>query len=136
MRAGNLPVVDFGRRSTGNVSFSEDEVHLLPGFPSDVDPNGIEVAFFVRFPAGIATDTVGVVEKSTLLKIVQTSQQEIEKTMNKTISNLEVYYVVGTSPTPTLPTPGSPSSNNTLYYIVGGVLGGALLIALVALLYW
>ena len=118
------------RRSTNYISFSEDEVHRLPGFPLNSKSEAhllAVVAFYVNFPPGVALGSIGVIEKNTLMKIVKGSRADIESSINRTIISVDV-YTVDPSPTSTDPTSTvSPAEERsyTLYYIIGGCVGGA-----------
>ena len=127
------------RRSTNNITFSKNEVHRLPGFPlnfkSEAQLSAV-VAFYVNFPPGVALGSIGVIEKNTLVKIVEGSRAEIESSINRTIMSVDV-YTVDPSPTSTEPTsPETPAEDHpyTLYYIIGGCVAGGLLCMITVLL--
>ena len=127
------------RRSTNYISFSEDEVHRLPGFPlntkSEAQLSAV-VAFYVNFPPGVALGSIGVIEKNTLVKIVEGSRAEIESSINRTIMSVDV-YTVDPSPTSTEPmSTVSPAEEDpyTLYYIIGGCVAGGLLLIIITIL--
>ena len=126
------------RRSTNYISFSADEVHRLPGFPLNSKNEATlsaVVAFYVNFPPGVALGSIGVIEKNTLVKIVEGSRAEIESSINRTIMSVDI-YTVDPSPTSTDPTSTvSPAEERpyTLYYIIGGCVAGGLLFTIIAI---
>ena len=76
------------KRSSENVTFSEDRVHILPGYPQQVfqDPPTALLAFFLQFPRGISEDFV---QKDVVKAIIESNVSSVEESLGGTIISIQ-----------------------------------------------
>ena len=75
-------------RSSDNVTFSEDRVHILPGYPRQVfhDPPTALLAFFLQFPRRISEDFV---QKDVVKAIIESDVSSVEEPLGGTIMSVQ-----------------------------------------------
>ena len=125
------------RRAANYVIFTENQVHILPGYPKQIsqDPLLATLAFYLLSPPGLSSE---VINKDTLVSIVKGSLAEISSSINGTISRVETLFTE-TTPTASLTSTleAEEADSNTIYYIIAGSLaGGLLLIILAVMIAW
>ncbi|XP_068728477.1 mucin-like protein isoform X2 [Montipora capricornis] len=153
------------RRSLNNLIFTEDQVHLLPGYPKQVSqvPLLAVIAFYLQTPPGSSSS---VINKNVLEIIVKSSVAEISSALNANISNVPLFDKTTTTaqtPEPTSATTTAPTSatisattsqttntstetttvpeeeedpNTMLYAIIVGVVGALVFVIVVSLIVW
>lgn len=126
------------KRAADYVIFTEDQVHILPGYPKQIsqDPLLATLAFYLQFPPGSSSD---IIKKDTLVSIVKGSLADISSSINGNISSVQTLFAE-TTPQTTSVTPTRPTekynSNMKNYIIVGSVVGGLLVIIVAAVIAW
>lgn len=123
------------RRAANYVTFTEDQVHLLPGYPKQIStvPLLASLAFYLQFPPGSSS---AVIKKDVLVSIVKGSLTKISNSINANISSIQVLFVETTpSPTTSVPTtiPTQKDDSKMMYYIIGGCVAGAVVLIIVAI---
>ncbi|XP_068759718.1 mucin-like protein [Montipora capricornis] len=147
------------RRSLNNLIFTEDQVHLLPGYPKQVSqvPLLAVIAFYLQTPLGSSSS---VINKNVVVTIVKSSVAEISSALNATISNvqqlIEDTATTASASEPTSATTISPRTspttktstetptvpveeedpNTMLYAIIGGVVGTLVFVIIVSFIVW
>lgn len=120
------------RRAANYVIFTENQVHILPGYPKQIsqDPLLATLAFYLLSPPGLSSE---VINKGTLVSIVKGSLAEISSSVNGNISRVETLFTETTATTSVTPTREAPKADsNSIYYIIAGSLAGGLLLIIVA----
>ena len=122
------------RRAASYVIFTENQVHILPGYPKQIsqDPLLATLAFYLLSPPGLSSE---VINKGTLVSIVKGSLAEISSSINGNISRVETLFTE-TTPTASLTSTREPeeADSNTIYYIIAGSLAGGLLFIILAVI--
>jgi len=125
------------RRSTGFVTYTADQVHLLPGFPLQIVSKKYPVsslvariAIYVKFPPGVVLESDSALSVGNLLKIVTVTQQQIENALNVSILEIAAHRF---EPAKEPSTDKEPL--DIKYIIIGAVVGGVVLVLLVILIY-
>ena len=119
------------RRAASYVTFTENQVHLLPGYPKQISvvPLLASLAFYVQFPPG---SSVPVIKKDVLANIVQGSLVELSSSINANISSVQILFAdtttVTTPVTAAIPT---EKDRSKMHAIIGGCVAAALLLILV-----
>ena len=126
------------RRTVYYVIFTDDQVHILPGYPKQLsqDPPLASIAFYLQFPPGSSND---VMNKHTLVSIVTGSLLDISRSINGKISTVETLFPESTPANiVTEPTQlnKKESSHTRIYIIAGCIAGGLLLIIVVSVFAW
>ncbi|XP_074632006.1 uncharacterized protein LOC141890434 isoform X2 [Acropora palmata] len=100
------------RRSASNPIFTEDQVHLLPGYPKQVSqvPLAAVVAFYLQSPPG---SSIAVVSKNVLVAIVRSSMADISSAINASISNVQLRFSDTTTASSTVTTTASSATPTT-----------------------
>ncbi|XP_068682562.1 uncharacterized protein [Montipora foliosa] len=147
------------RRSLNNLIFTEDQVHLLPGYPKQVSqvPLLAVIAFYLQTPLGSSSS---VINKNVVVTIVKSSVADISFALNATISTvqqlIEDTATTASTSEPTSATTISPRTspttktstetptvpaeeedpNTMLYTIIGGVVGTLVFVIIVSFIVW
>jgi len=122
------------RRALFHDLYTADQVHLLPGYPSNATGSRL-VAFYVQQPLGEFIGNVSVLPSNTLLDIILLYKPEIESAIGANISSVKALFI----PTTTSPTkkPVEPNSNDNWKWIVIGVsVGVVVIIFLIVFVVW
>ena len=120
------------RRSSENVTFTADMVHILPGYPkqSDDSPGVVLLAFYLSLPLG--TSESSVVSESILHDIVMGHKDNIQTSIGGEISSVDPFP----SATEVLKNEESDEGNGgkskPTNVIIGASLGGGLLLIIIA----
>ncbi|XP_031551134.1 mucin-like protein [Actinia tenebrosa] len=89
-----LPNRRRNRRSNGYIIFTSYQVQLLPGYPVSSlhdDIVAAAVAFYVKFPPGVAIGVTDTVDGDLLVDIVNGSLARIGKAINKIVLSVSAY---------------------------------------------
>ena len=119
------------RRAAGYVRFTENQVHLLPGYPKQISvvPLLASLAFYVQFPPG---SSVPVIKKDVLANIVQGSLVELSSSINANISSVQILFADATTvTTPVTAAIPTEKDRSKMHAIIGGCVAVALLLILV-----
>ncbi|KAM7425295.1 hypothetical protein ABFA07_023259 [Porites harrisoni] len=120
------------RRSSENVTFTADMVHILPGYPkrSDDSPDVVLLAFYLSLPRG--TSESSVVSESILHDIVMGHKENIQTSLGGEISSVDPFP----SATEVLKNEESDEGNSgkskPTKVIIGASVGGGLLLIIIA----
>jgi len=122
------------RRAANYVTFTEDQVHLLPGYPKQIStvPLLASVAFYLQFPPGSSS---AVIQKDVLASIVKGSLTKISIAINANITSVEVLIADTTTSASTVHTtyPTEKEESKTMYYIIGGCVAGAVVLLIIVI---
>lgn len=122
------------RRAANYVTFTEDQVHLLPDYPKQISavPLLASVAFYLQFPPGSSS---AVIQKDVLASIVKGSLKKISSAINANITSVEVLIAdTTTSATTAHKTyPTEKEESKALYYIIGGCVAGAVVLIIIVI---
>ncbi|KAM7439520.1 hypothetical protein ABFA07_011180 [Porites harrisoni] len=131
------------RRSAGNLVFTENQVHVLPGYPKQisVSPLLANISFYIQSPAG---SSFTVMPKAVVVAIVQSSLASISSALNANISSVQTLFAdttTATSSTPPITTATTrvlptEKESNMKYIIAGCVASGLVIIIIVVILVW
>ncbi|XP_068677582.1 protein sidekick-1-like isoform X3 [Montipora foliosa] len=80
---------DQRRMRREDILYEPDQVHLLPGYPSNVS-GSLQVAFYVQQPQGLFTGNTSVLPSNTLLQIVESSKSRLENAIGANITSVKV----------------------------------------------
>lgn len=91
-----------------------------------------EVAFYIKFPPGVALGVTDTIDKTLLVDIVNGSQSRISRAINKVLLSVKV-YVEDISTTTRTSTTETPTRNNDggLSALIGGSVAGAVIFIIV-----
>ena len=112
------------RRSSNNVVFTSDLVHILPDYPKQ-SPSDSEIAllaFYIQYPQGFSDSAV---KKDVLKAIVESDTSSIGGSVGGTILSVESLF--STTET-TEESDEEPKSKHAI--IIGASVGGAILIVI------
>ncbi|XP_067024678.1 uncharacterized protein [Acropora muricata] len=136
------------RRSASNPIFTEDQVHLLPGYPKQVSqiPLVAVIAFYLQSPLG---SSIAVVTKDVVVEIVRYSMADISSAINANITNVRQLFADTTTAPSTATTIASSTSSllttaqdvkkensKTIMYIIVAVASVVVFVIVVALFVW
>jgi len=122
------------RRSPFTDLYTTDQVHLLPGYPSNAS-GSLQVAFYVQQPLGLFIGNISVLPRSTLEEIVKTHKSALELAIGANISDVEVLFKPAT-PT-TSPTAGLDEPSNVWKWAAIGVgVGVVVFILIISIVFW
>ena len=129
------------RRSANSLVFTENQVHVLPGYPKQISliPLLAKIAFYLQAPAGSSS---AVISKAVVVSIVQNSVASISSAINANISSVQTLFADTTTTTsaPTTTTTRAPlpteKESKMMYIIAGSVAGGVLLIIIIIIVVW
>ncbi|KAL9953581.1 hypothetical protein ACROYT_G041023 [Oculina patagonica] len=138
----STPVSARRKRAAAYMIFTEDQVHILPGYPKQIseDPLLANLAFYLQFPPGTSSDDA--IKKDALVAIVKGSLADISNSINANISSLQTLFAETstvtstTSVASTRPTEKDDSNSKMTYIIAGSVAGGVLLIIVIVVIVW
>ena len=121
------------RRSPFTELYTTDQVHLLPGYPSNAS-GSLQVAFYVQQPLGLFIGNISVLPRSTLADIVITHKSALESAIGANISNVEVLFKPATPTTSPTAGPDGQSSNAWKWAAVIGFCVGVVVFFLIILI--
>jgi len=122
------------RRSPFTELYTTDQVHLLPGYPSNAS-GSLQVAFYAQQPLGLFIGHVSVLPSSTLADIVITHKSTLESAIGANISDVEVFFKPAT-PT-TSPTVGPDEPSNAWKWAAIGIgVGVVVIILIILIVFW
>ena len=121
------------RRSLFDL-YIADQVHLLPGYPSNVS-GFLQVAFYVQQPPGLFIGNISVLPRTTLADIVRFYKPELELAIGANISDVEVLIKPATStPSPTVV--ADEPSNVWKWTAIGVSVGVVVIIFIILIMAW
>ena len=129
-----VPFSSRRRRAANYAIFTEDQVHLLPGYPKQIStvPLLASVAFYLQFPPGSSS---AVIQKGVLASIVKGFLSEISSAINANITSVEVLIADTTTSAATVHTtyPTEKEESKTMHYIIGGCVAGAVVLIIIVI---
>ena len=123
------------RRSPFTQLYITDQVHLLPGYPSNAS-GSLQVAFYVQQPLGIFIGNISVLPRSTLAELVATRKSDLETAIGANISDVEVLFQPATPTTSLTAGPVEPSSNVGKWAAIGVGVGVVIIILTILIVFW
>ncbi|XP_020608629.1 uncharacterized protein LOC110047223 [Orbicella faveolata] len=127
------------KRAASYIIFTEDQVHVLPGYPKQISTNPLlaSLAFYLQFPPG--TSNVDAISKDNLVSIVEGSIADISNSINGNISSVQTLVAETSTTVTSTVAPSRPTekdSNKMPYIIAGSVAGGLLVIIIAVIIIW
>ena len=122
------------RRSPFTELYTADQVHLLPGYPSNAS-GSLQVAFYVQQPLGLFIGNISVLPRSTLAYIVTTHKSDLKTAIGANISDVEVLFQPAT-PTTSLTAGPESSSNIGKWAAIGVGVGVVIIILIILIVFW
>ena len=86
------------RRSSSTPLYTADQVHLLPGYPSNAS-GSLQVAFYVQQPLGLFIGNISALPRSILAEIVTTYRSDLGTTIDANSLDVEVLFKPATPTT-------------------------------------
>ena len=123
------------RRSPFTELYTADQVHLLPGYPSNTS-GSLQVAFYVQQPRGLFIGNNSVLPRDTLAEIVRTHKSELEIAIGVNISDIEVLFPPATPTTSLKAGPVEPSSSVGKWAAIGVGVAVVVIILIVVIVFW
>ncbi|KAJ7380975.1 hypothetical protein OS493_004567 [Desmophyllum pertusum] len=120
------------RRSPLSELYTADQVHLLPGYPSN-SSGSLQVAFYVQQPIGLFIGNISVLPRNTLVLIIITRKSELETAIGANISDVET-LIKPTTPT-TLATV-KPIIDDWKWIAIGVGVGAVVIILILVFVFW
>ncbi|KAL9958176.1 hypothetical protein ACROYT_G035153 [Oculina patagonica] len=119
-----IPASSRGKRSSNNLVFSRDRVHILPGYPKQLsdDPLIALLACYLQFPQAVSDD---IVRKDVLIAIIESDVSSIEVSINGTILSVQPLF------SSTKTTEKSDEESKPANAIIIGVCVGVLLLVII-----
>ncbi|XP_078343354.1 P-selectin-like [Oculina patagonica] len=119
-----IPASSRGKRSSNNLIFSKDRVHILPGYPKQLseDPLIAQLAFYLQFPQAVSDD---IVLKDVLIAIMESNVSSIAVSINGTILSVRPLF------SKTQTTEESDEESKPTTAIIIGVCVGVLLLVII-----
>ena len=121
------------RRALLSDLYTADQVHLLPGYPSNAS-GSLLVAFYVQQPLGIFIGNISVLPANTVLDIIRMYKSELESAIGANISDVKALF------TPTMSTTEreieQSSGNNWKWIVVGVSIGVVVIILIIGVVVW
>jgi hypothetical protein len=139
LHTSSLYDIFFRRSNSHSITFTAQQVHLLPGFPIQLydlpnsDDTIATVAFYVKYPPDVV---VGNINKTLLVDIVNGSLARIGRAINKTLLSVNVYMVeelFNTTEPTTIPKNGRSHSHN-MFAVIGGSVATVVFIIIVVII--
>jgi len=112
--------------------YTADQVHLLPGYPSNAS-DSLQIVFYVQQPLGLFIGDAAVLPRDILVHIVKTNKSALETAIGANISDVEAWSKPTESPTAG---PAEPSSNDWKWIAIGIGAGVVVIILIVILVFW
>ena len=125
------------RRSPFSDLYTADQVHLLPGYPSNAS-GSLQVAFYIQQPLGLFIGDQAVLPRDILMRIVKAHKSALGTVIGANISDVEALFKPSASPTSRGPTagPAEPSSNDWKWIAIGVSVGVVVIILVVVFVVW
>ncbi|XP_068760013.1 mucin-like protein [Montipora capricornis] len=126
------------KRAASFINFTEDQVHILPGYPKQIftDPLLASLAFYLQFPLG--TPNVDTISKGNLISIVKGSIANISNSINGNISSVQTLVAETSTTVTSTAAPSRPieKASDKMPYIIAGSVAGGLLVIIIAVIIW
>ena len=125
------------RRASRFELYTADQVHLLPGFPSN-SSGSLLVAFYVQQPLGLFIANFSVLPNNALLNIVLRNRPALEAAIGAFILQVEAVFKPTESPQtgPTDKPVEETSSSDTWKWIVIGVSAAVFICIVFLIVIW
>ncbi|XP_068712588.1 uncharacterized protein [Montipora foliosa] len=124
------------KRAASFIIFTEDQVHILPGYPKQIfmDPLLASLAFYLQFPPG--TSNVDAITKDNLVSIVKGSMADISNSINGNISSVQTLVAETSTMVTSTVAPSRPieKASYKMPYIIAGSVAGGLLVIIIAVI--
>ncbi|KAJ7380987.1 hypothetical protein OS493_004581, partial [Desmophyllum pertusum] len=122
---------DSGRKRRFPLSelYTADQVHLLPGYPSN-SSSSLQVAFYVQQPLGVFIGNFSVLPRNTLAVIIISHTSELETAIGANISDVETLFETATA------VPVEPSSDDWKWIVIGVGVGVVVIILILVFVFW
>ncbi|XP_078384823.1 uncharacterized protein LOC144667307 [Oculina patagonica] len=119
-----IPASSRGKRSSNNLVFSKDRVHILPGYPKQLSEDALiaQLAFYLQFPQAVSDD---IVLKDVLVAIMKSNVSSIGGSINVTILSVRPLF------SKTQTTEESDKESKPTTSIIIGVCVGVLLLSII-----
>ncbi len=126
----------FIRRSPLSDLYTADQVHLLPGYPSNTS-DSLQVAFYVQQPLGLFIGNDSVLPNFMLENIVTTHRSALEKAIGANISDINAWFKPPTTEPNAPPTAADEPSRSHWKWIAIGIAAGVVVIILIFIvIFW
>ena len=122
------------RRSPFLDLYTTDQVHLLPGYPTNAS-GPVLVAFYVQQPLGLFIGNVSVLPSNTLLDIVVLYKTELEGAIGANITDLKALFILPTT-LPTFEQSEASTSDLWKWVAIGVSVGVVVIILVIGVLCW
>ena len=123
------------RRSPFSELYTADQVHLLPGYPSN-STGSLQVTFYVQQPLELFIGNVSVLPHGALIHLVTTHKSVLEAAIGAKISDIEAFF----KPTPPTTAPNAgpvePNSNDWKWIAIGIGAGVVVIILISMIVFW
>ena len=123
------------RRSPFTEFYTTDQVHLLPGYPSNAS-GSLQVAFYVQQPLGLFIGNISVLPRGTLADIVSIHKSALERAIGANISDVEVLFKPATPTTSPTAGPVEPTRNVWKWIAIGVGVGAVVIILILLIVFW
>lgn len=120
------------RRSSYNVLYDYEKVHLRPGYPKN-SSDSVHVAFYVQQPDFLFIGNSSVLPRDTLVAIMIAHKPDIEKAIEANISGIEALFKPTTTTEPPTAGPAEPADDSWKWIVIGVVIA-VVVILLIGLL--
>ena len=123
------------KRAASFIIFTEDQVHILPGYPKQISTNPLlaSLAFYLQFPPG--TSNVDAISKDNLVSIVKGSIADISNSINGNILSVQTLVAdLSTTSVTSTEAPSKPTEKDKMPYIIAGSIAGGMLVVIIALI--
>ena len=112
--------------------YTADQVHLLPGYPSNAS-GSLQVAFYVQQPLGLFIADDAVLPRDILLHLVKSHKSALGTVIGANISDVAAWFKPTASPTAG---PAEPSSNDWKWIAIGVGVGIFVIILVLVFVFW
>ena len=120
------------RRSLPFNLYTTDQVHLLPGYPSN-SSGFLQVAFYVQQPLGQFIGDESVLLRGILIGIIISYKSNLEAAIGADIHGVEAWFKSTSSPTVGT---AEPDINHWKWIAIGVSAGAVAVILIVIILVW
>ncbi|KAL9986059.1 hypothetical protein ACROYT_G000125 [Oculina patagonica] len=125
IRCQFTPTSSRQKRSSNNMVFTSDMVHILSGYPKQSLKNPVIalLAFYLQLPQGFSNN---IVNRDVLIEIVESDKSSIEESMGGTILSVQPLPITDTSGVK------EDKKSKPTSVIIGASVGGVLLLVIIA----
>ncbi|XP_031551867.1 mucin-like protein isoform X2 [Actinia tenebrosa] len=123
------------RRFTRLITWTQDDIHLMPGFPIQINLKKYlasslvaRIAFYINFPRAVMLQTGSTVNSELVLNILNAFEEDIERALNASIIDFSIYKEKSREGE------NLNRDKDMLHFIVGAAVGGTVFILLIIVL--